>query len=147
VRDTVGVRRIACAAAVLAALIVAGAAHAAAPRYIMVSGPGLPSPVLLADWRENHALLISFVEATKLAAIPSAERRPRLRLSLFWGWSHRSELPRRPADASQHGWYYPAYRSWRPVVDIRVNGEHAPRIAPRAALAILARHDVPRRLG
>jgi hypothetical protein len=113
----------------------------------MVSGPGLPRPVLLDDWDENLTLLVSVVQAPRAprAAVRSLPRRPRLRLSLFWGWGE-NERPTRPGEANQSGWLYPAHGSRRAVIDLLVSGRRFPRLAPRAALSILARHGVPTRL-
>lgn len=131
------------------ALVFASAVVAAAPRYILVSGPGLAQPVLLPKWEENGALLSALVNAR--VAPPKVVRRlagrPRLRLSLFWdGSSLRGRPPTRPSQANQSGWFYPSWRSQPPVVDLLVNGVRVPRIAPARVLRILAGRGVPPRL-
>jgi hypothetical protein len=126
-----------------AAFALVAPARAAAPNYILVSGPGLHRPALLGNWAENGDLLSALVYA------PHARRnvlrgQPRLDLALFWGWSGRP-LPTRPGEANQHGWFYPARRSRPAVVDLLVDGWLVPRIAPARVLRILARHGVPTR--
>jgi hypothetical protein len=142
--DTRAVVRVTAVALVLAAaLALAPPASAAAPRYILVSGPGLARPVLLQDHWENLRLLVPLVKAPRMNRDGLA-RRPRFDLALFWGWPERP--PTRPRDANQHGWFYPA-RGPRPaVVDLRVNGERFPRRAPREVLRIFARYGIPTRL-
>ena len=126
--------------AVVAAAIAAPVADAAAPRYILVSGPGLARPALLADWDENLRLLVSLVDAPRVSR--PAARRPVYDLALFWGVPAKA-VPTRPRDTSQHGWFYPAAGSRPAVVDLVLNGERYPRVATPAALRILARHGVP----
>jgi hypothetical protein len=129
------------------ALVLASAAEAAAPRYIMVSGPSLAKPVLLANWRENGALLATLVNARRGDGdtVRLLTKRPRLRLGLFWGWSDRPR-PSRPGEANQTGWFYPRWRSQPPVIDLLVNGARVPRIAPVGVLRVFARHGVPTRI-
>jgi hypothetical protein len=54
--------------------------------------------------------------------------------------------PTQPSEANQHGWFYPARRSRPAVFEVMVAGARIPRIAPKKALRILARHGVPTRL-
>jgi hypothetical protein len=127
------------------ALVVASAVEAAAPRYILVSGPGLKRPVLLGNWDENGRLLSALVNARRENRDALARRR-RFELALFWGWPERPR-PRRSLDANQHGWFYPARGSSPAVVELRVNGWRFPRIAPPEVMRIFARHGVPTRVG
>jgi hypothetical protein len=100
--------------AVLAAVVCASSASAAAPRYIFVSGACVPEPVLLADWWENHALVL----ADTPRVTPRALRdRPQLRVSLFWGVPS-ARPPTRPRDANQFGWFYPAHGRRAAVMEI-----------------------------
>lgn len=108
----------------------------------MVTGPGLLRPVLLADWWENLEFMVAVADAPR--AKVNLARRPRFRLAEFWGWA--GPPPTRPGQANQHGWFYPAYRSGRPVIVITANGIIVPRVAPARALRILAGHGVPTRL-
>jgi hypothetical protein len=126
------------------ALALASAAEAAAPRYIMVSGPSLAKPVLLANWAENGRLVATLVNARRAGgeAVRLLSKRPRLRLGLFWGWSEKPR-PSRPGQANQTGWFYPSRRSQPPVIDLLVNGVRVPRIAPVQMLRVFARHGVP----
>jgi hypothetical protein len=124
--------------AVATAAVLASSASAAAPRYVFVTGDCVAEPVLLADWAENHALLLVFADSPRVR-LRALRGRPRLRLSLFWGAD--SERPTRPGDANQFGWFYPAHSGRPAVLDIA----RGPRRASARALAILARHGVPTR--
>ena len=131
-------------AAVLAAGLVAVQAQAAAPRYILVSGPGLQRPAILGNWSENLAFVTSLLHARR----PTSgwrENRPRYDLALFWGVPAKP-VPTRPNEANQHGWFYPATGGRRAVVKMRVSGEDFPRVATPETLRILARHGVPTRI-
>jgi hypothetical protein len=127
-------------------LLVVATAHAAAPNYILVSGPGIKRPILMANWSENAALLSALVYAPKAKgnAVRALAKRPRFDLAMFWGWG---ALPRptRPRQANQHGWFYPAHGSKPPIVVAIANGYRVPRLVPVRALKILARHHVPLR--
>jgi hypothetical protein len=127
-----------------AALLLAASALAAAPRYIMVSGPGLSRPVLFDVWNENLALYVAIAEAPRAtrSAAASVRRRPRLRLSLFWGWPE-GQLPTRPSQGNQTGWFYPACRARRALVDLKVNGERVLRLAPKEVLDTFTAHGIP----
>ena len=132
--------------AVVAALALSGPASAAAPNYILVSGPGLSRPILLGDWKENLDLLAAVANAPRArgASVRGLASRPRFDLAEFWGWSGNAR-PTRPRDANQHGTFYPARGSKPAVVVLMVDGSRVPRLAPTAALRILARHGVPTR--
>ena len=120
------------------AMALASGAGAAAPRYILVSGPGLEAPILLPDWGENLDLLVSMGNAPRIEpSTAGLSGRRRLRLSLFWGWPE-SPIPTDPWDANQTGWFYPRTGSQPGVVELDV-----PRVAPTRAMRILARHGVP----
>jgi hypothetical protein len=140
-------RRALTSCAVLGALALVPSASAAAPNYILVSGPGLTRPVVLGDWAENGRLLSSVATAprAKGAAVRGLARRPRFDLAEVWGWSTSLPPPTSPRDAGQHGTFYPAHRSKPAVVVMMVSGSRTPRIAPRAFLTILAQHGVPTR--
>jgi hypothetical protein len=127
-------------AALLAAGVVAVPAQAAAPRYILVSGPGLQRPATLADWTENLAFLTSLLQARRPTSGWRGNR-TRYDLALFWGVPAKP-VPTRPNEANQHGWFYPATGGRRAVVEIRVSGEDFPRVATPETLRILARHGV-----
>jgi hypothetical protein len=131
-------------AAFATALVLASPIQAAAPNYILVSGPGLKRPVLLGDWSENGVLLSALVNAPKAtrSVVLGLARRPRFDLAEFWGWGGRPR-PTRPSQANQHGWFYPKHRSKPPVIVVTVNGEKLPRLVPTSVLEILRRHHVP----
>lgn len=136
-------RALALAVAAVAALVLATTAGAAAPRYILVSGPGVSEPVLLGDWSENLELLTALVTARHAdrATIRGLGARPRLRLGLFWGWPENPR-PTSPAEANQTGWLYPAVGSNPAVIDLLVSGVRVPRIAPTGVVRILEGHGV-----
>lgn len=128
------------------ALALAAPASAAAPNYILVSGPGLTRPVLLDDWGENLVLMSTLAGAPKASrtVVRGLVRRPRLLLAEFWGWGGLPR-PTSASQANQRGWFYPA-RGRRPAVfRLMVDGTMAPRIAPARALSVLARHGIPTR--
>lgn len=133
--------------AVAVALLLPSSALAAAPNYILMTGPGLARPVLLPNWSENGALLSALVSAPRAKAIVvrGLVRRPRFGLAEFWGWGGKPR-PTRPSQANQHGWFYPAHHGLPAVIDLTVNGIMVPRLAPDRALRILARHGIPTRL-
>jgi hypothetical protein len=129
---------------VVVALALAAPASAAAPNYILVTGPGLERPALLGDWDENLALLSALADAPSAnrAVVRRLARRARFRLAEFWAWGDRPP-PTRASDAGQFGWFYPAHGRQPAVFRVMVDGTAAPRIAPSRALAILAGHGVP----
>jgi hypothetical protein len=139
--------RLAIAGAVLAAAVaLAAPAQAAAPNYILVSGPGLAQPVLLGDWNENLELVVAIGEGAraKRPVLRDLARRPRYDLAEFWGWN-ALPAPTDPREATQHGWFYPAHGRKPALFKVMADGKRFPRLATRAALAILARHGVPTR--
>jgi hypothetical protein len=140
-------RAVAFAGALAVVLVLASPVQAAAPNYILVSGPGLERPILLGNWGENGALLSALVNAptAKASVVRGLTGRPRFDLAEFWGWGSRPR-PTRPSQANQHGWFYPAHRSKPPVIVLMVNGYRSPRLVPTSVLKILARHRVPLRL-
>jgi hypothetical protein len=138
------VRVLAVVAIMVTAAVLVTPAQAAAPRYILVSGPGLRHPVLLPNWSENLVFLTSLLPATRPA--PGWQRgRPRFDLALFWGVPAKP-VPTDPKQASQHGSFYPADGDRRAVVKLTLSGRYVPRVATRKALRILARHGVPTRI-
>lgn len=128
--------------------VVAGApAGAAAPRAIAVHGPLLPAPVYLTDWEENLRLLLSVPRDVHLPW-SRVDRRPYLRLTLYWGEGWQDEVREgRPDAAGQQGRFYPAVGD-RPAAVIIFGREGDPVLRPVApeGLAILAAHGVPVRL-
>jgi hypothetical protein len=130
-------------AVVIGACFSADAAEAAAPRYIMVTGNGIAKTILLANWRENFALEMAVANAPKTDAPANLAVRPRLKLSLFWGWDeHR---PKWPGEANQRGWLYPAVGSQPALVALKVDGSSKLRVATPPLLRILRNHSVPTR--
>ncbi len=124
-------------------LALASPAGAAAPRYIMVSGPRLARPALIDDWNETFAFIVAVAQSSRTKA--SLAHRPRYLLSLFWQGTDEP-VPTDPKEGNQFGWFYPAHGTRRAVVDLFVSGSRYPRRAPPRVLAILANHGVPTRL-
>ena len=102
----------------LVALVVGDPAQAAAPRYILVSGPGLDRPVLMGDWDENLRFLVALLPARPVHGFTAAGR-PRYDLAMFWGVPAKP-VPTRPADSGQHASFYPAVGKRPAVVDLHV---------------------------
>ena len=129
-----------------AAVALAAPAQAAAPNYILMSGPGLQQPELLDDQGENLQLLIAVRQGlrVKCAAQRGLARRPRFDLAEFWNWNFLP-APTDPRKATQHGLFYPAHGRKPAIFKVMVEGTTVPRIASARALAILARHGVPMR--
>jgi hypothetical protein len=132
---------------VVATLVLASPVQAAAPNYILVSGPSLARPVLLANWAENGALLSALANAPRARrdTVRNLARRPRFDLAEFWGWSGRPR-PTQPSQTHQHDWFYPAHRSQPPLSKVMTNGVEVLRLVPAQALKIFARHGIPTRL-
>jgi hypothetical protein len=136
-------------AVVIAVLAIAAglsaSASAAAPRYILVTGPSLQRPVVLGKWSENLALLTDLIPTRRPAPGWRSTNRPRYKLALFWGVPARP-VPSDPNKASQVGWFYPSVSGRRAVVVLLVSGRDGPRVASRDALRILGRNGIPTRV-
>jgi hypothetical protein len=137
---------LATAAAATVGLVLAAPAQAAAPNYILVSGQGLTRPVLLADWSQNAKLLLAVANAPRARedAVAGLSLRSRLDLAEFWAWSGRPR-PTSPAQASQHGSFYPAHGSKPAVIVLTVQGIKVPRLAPTFVLTVFWQHGIPTR--
>ena len=138
------VRALVLVVAAVSAMALAASAEAAAPRYILVSGPGLERPIVLGDWSENLKLMVSLLPSGRPAAGWQHGRR-RFDLALFWGVPARP-APIDPRKANQHGWFYPASPGRRAVFELLLDGQDIPRVASPASLRILARSGVPIRV-
>jgi hypothetical protein len=141
------IRAVTVAAVLALALVFALPADAAAPNYILISGPRLEHPVLLADWNENLDLMSALIGAprAKGRAIQGLRRRPSFDLAEFWAWTLQTP-PTQPSEATQHGRLFPAHGRKPAVIRLMVNGHSFPRLLPRSVREILARHRVPLRL-
>jgi hypothetical protein len=140
-------RRGAAVIALLGALTLSAGASAAAPWWIMVSGPGLRQPVLL-GLTESQKIMQSVAYGDRVPTRQLAQR-PHFLLSLFWEDENSTEPPTDVTAANQRGWFYPAYGE-RPAafVVVRSIPGYAPASRRRAAsemLTILRRHGVPTR--
>ena len=133
-------------AVLAAAVVLAVPAQAAAPNYILVSGPGLEQSVVLDDWSENGQLLVAIGNGprAKRPALRGLARRPRYDLAEFWAWS-ANPRPTDPREATQHGWFYPAHGPKPAIFKVMVEGTKVARVATREALVVLVRHGVPTR--
>ena len=133
-------------AVVAVAAVLAAPAHAAAPNYILVNGPGLAKPVLLGDQSENLELLVAIGQGprAKHAALRGLARRPRFDLAEFWNWNFLP-APTDPRRATQHGLFYPAHGRKPTLFKVMAKGTRILRIASARALAILARNGIPTR--
>jgi len=129
------------------ALALAAPASAAAPNYILVSGPTLAHPILLGNWSENLRLLVAVGDSPRArgTAISHLSARPRLDLAEFWAWGTRPP-PTNPARASQHGSYYPARGARPAVIVLMVSGVDVPRRLSSRVRSIFLRHGVPLRV-
>jgi hypothetical protein len=137
---------------VLGAGVATGAAQAAAPRILIVSGSPLPRQVVISNWNSIFRVVEQLAANGRPAPRSQLAGRPRLRVSMFWGpqWndylrSGHSPALLRPRQADQHGSFYPAYRGRPAVIDLPWAGAW-PRIVPASGLAILVRYRVPVRL-
>ena len=121
---------------------------AAAPPFIMVTGPRLAKPVLLSDWQENLALLQAAEASPRAKAtdLRGLSTRPRFDLALFWGWSLDSPPPTKATDASAHGFFYPTYRGRLALIRIKTSGVDITHVASPKVLRIFAKHGVPTRM-
>lgn len=145
------------AIALVLALVVGALApasgHAAAPRLLMVTGPGLSKPVLLTSWTEISEFVQAAANESPATAREALAGRPSLRLALFWDatiWEpyirERKLASLRPSDATQFGSFYPAANGRSAALDLPWTGQW-PKQPNARALAILERHGVPVALG
>jgi hypothetical protein len=118
---------------------------AAAPRLVMIYGGSLSHPIILDDWNENLTLMLAASESAWLAGLDLGSR-PSFQVAYFWGptWADYMAAGKpiqaiRPEDASQHGRFYPAVGSARPLLTF----EGSIRALSPEGVALLARHGVP----
>src|SRR6185295_16723347 len=137
---------------VVAAALLAGSAHAAAPRIVIFSGKPLAHQVVISDWPSIFRV-VERLSTARAARRAELARRPRMRVSMFWGprWidylkegNRASAL--RPRQADQSGSFYPDQRGRPALIDLGWAGRW-PRVVPAKALAILDRFGVPTKLG
>jgi hypothetical protein len=122
----------------------------AAPEIIIFHGGPLTSPVTVASWTENHALLLSMEPSEGLTPRwPPTPTRPVIKLALFWGvqWRAYARSPSllatlTPAQANQTGEFLPAVPGAR--ARIRVGFIDGP--VSDSGLAVLRRHRIPTRI-
>jgi hypothetical protein len=123
--------------------VLAPAAQAAGPRFIMISGLDLKRPVVLADWNDNLRIM---TEAAKARVIPATElrQRPHYRVGEFWGpeWLTRTPDELKLSQANQFGEFYPARAGKPAAIRIVVNGIYLARRAGPVLLSALKKHGV-----
>ena len=122
---------------------------AAAPPYIMVSGPAAReagAPLQLGGEPRTPHWRWTRLHARRRATSDRLSTRPRLDLALFWGWSLDSPPPTKASDASAHGSFYPTYRGHPALIRMKTNGVEYARVASAKVLRIFAKHGVPTRM-
>lgn len=134
------------AVAMLASVV--GAAQAAAPRIVIVTGASLDRRVVISDWNEI-ATIVRGVATTGPVRDARLTARPRLSVAMFWGprWSEylasgKPASALRPRQAETYGVFYPAWRGRRAVIDLSGAGL-SPRLVSAKALVILERYGIP----
>lgn len=132
-------------AATLAVLVSTIPVSAAAPRLVMIYGGSLSHPIILDDWNENLTLMLAARESAWLASLDLGSR-PSFQVAYFWGptWADYMAAGKpiqaiRPEDANQHGRFYPAVGSARPLLTFK----GSVRALSPEGVALLARHGVP----
>jgi hypothetical protein len=132
----------------VALTIGAGTASAAAPRIVIFSGGPLAHQVVVSDWQKIFQVTQTVANAPAVSR-GRLERRPSLRVSMFWGPAWNDFLAQghdpatlHPSQADQVGRFYPAYDGKRALIDLPWAGRW-PRLFPPRALWILKRLGVP----
>ena len=113
---------------------------AAAPHIIIVHGPSLPTPIVIANSKDNHWLLL--VREERRVEGP----RPALDLALFWHpkWRSYAESPEklrslRPDQADQVGRLFPATAGLPMMISVGATKG----VVSDSGLAVLRRYRVP----
>jgi hypothetical protein len=132
----------------VALTIGAGTASAAAPRILIFTGGSLAHQVVVSEWQKIFKVT-EVVANAPVVPRGQLEKRPSLRVSMFWGPGWNDFLAQghdpttlRPSQADQVGRFYPAYRGKRALIELPWAG-HWPRLMPARALWILRRLGVP----
>ena len=125
--------------ALAVALALAAPADAAAPRYIMITGPRLASPILMDDWSENLEFELAIVNSPRMQR-SGYSGRPRYGIFLFWNGNIWTRPPSSTKQADERAWFYPAHGRRTAVIN---DPQRMLRRASRALLVILKRHGVP----
>jgi hypothetical protein len=131
-------------------------ATVAAPAIIIVHGAPLPQRVVMSDFDENLRLMAA-IDVSQRSDSSLVEGRGYLGLAMFWGpeWATYPRTPEalgrlRPEQANQHGRFYPAQGDSPALVLIGPafgRGYTTLGQISESGLAVLARHDIPNRLG
>ena len=142
---------VACVTIAATAALLAGSAHAAAPRIVIFSGEPLAHQVVISDWPSIFRV-VELLSPARVARRAELAGRPRLTVSMFWGprWidylsNGKRASALRPGEADQFGRFYPAWRGRPALIDLGWAGRW-PRVVPPKALAILKRFGVPTKL-
>lgn len=134
-----------------AAALLAGSAHAAAPRIVIVSGKALQHQVVISNWMSIFRV-VEAVSSSRSVESAQLSGRPHLKVAMFWGprWteylsSGRRASALRPRDADQFGTFYPAWHGEGALLKLPWAGRW-PRLVPAKALATLRHYGVPTRI-
>lgn len=160
--NTLLLRALVCALlGLLANASAAPRALAAAPPIILVSGPPLCRPIVLAEWGQIISLLSSGADDPPRGQLEPPGGRTYFDLALFWEdewWTYvQTEQPLdwlQPDQAMQHGRFYPASADEPALLvlpEVQRRGgvtltSWSVRRMDEAGLAILAEHGVPVRM-
>lgn len=135
---------------VVIALASASQVNAAAPRIMLVTGRGLPNPVVLDNWEENLNVMLAAGNAVDPIKEELASR-TNFRVAMFWGkeWDdyiRSGNDPRslRPDQAGQYGNYFPPAASHDAVFafDTIPGGGDLVRRFSVDGVSIFARHGI-----
>jgi len=148
-----------CVAVTAGAKVPPCVSAAAAPWAIIAYGPMLRERVVIADWHENHRLMLAAPWPGTATDARAFRGRARVELALFWGpeWAHlahsRDAAARLRADqANQRAWLFPARGDEAAVLvlDPPVEPEFAATLMARVlapdGVAMLVAHGVPMRV-
>ena len=125
---------------------------AAAPTFIILTGEPLTKRVVLADWNENHRLMLAM---SRLVRVPdeSLAIRPSFRVAMYWGLSRNTSAaglpdtvpPQFAPYGAQSGIFYPRSRGREALwLFGAMRGQPASlRVIGDSGLRILERHGVP----
>jgi hypothetical protein len=129
----------------------------AAPWAIIAHGRLLPQRVVIADWYENHRLMLASPAPGTSTASSALSGRPSVDLALFWGpeWAHLEKTPAAAVDlrveqANQRGRLYLATGEAPAILVLyggsmieALSGPLMARIVAPDGLKMLEAHGIP----